>query len=384
MIDIGLGLLAGFWNYVVVFLLILTVVVFVHELGHFLVARWNGVRVEVFSIGFGRELFGHTARSGTRWRVSLLPLGGYVKMFGENDGITTADGGERPLTAEERAVSFKHKRVGQRASIVVAGPLANFVFGIVVLAILFMTVGKPLTPPVIGLVQPDSAAAEAGLLPGDRILRIDGEAVASFQDIQHIVRLRIGEPLALDIEREGRGIAVVARARVTELKDNFGNIQRLPVLGIGAPAGETEIVRYGPVSGMWTAVKETGAIVSATFTALGQMIQGTRDSEELGGPLRIAKGAGQAAQLGLLTVVGYTVILSINLGLINLFPIPLLDGGHLAFYAVEAVRGRPLGDRAQEYGFRIGLFLVFALMIFATRNDLVDLRVWEFFKGFFS
>ncbi len=382
MVEQGLGFLFGFWNYIVVFLLVLTVVVFVHELGHYLVARWAGVRVEVFSIGFGKELWGWTTKSGTRWRISLLPLGGYVKMFGEQEFAD--EGGGRTLTPEEKAVSFQHKSVGRRAAIVAAGPAANFVFGILLLAGMFMALGQPTTPPVIGTVQPDSAAAAAGLQVGDRIRSVADEDVATFQDLQQIVRLRIGESLPMVVLRDGRELSLIAHPRVTELTDNFGNVHRMPVLGIAAPEGSTEIRQHGLVSATATAVEETYGMVASTFTALGQMISGARDSNELGGPLRIAKGAGQAAQLGIGNVVFFVILLSINLGLINLFPIPMLDGGHLAYYAVEAVRGRPLGVRAQEYGFRIGLFLVFALMIFATRNDLVDLKVWEFFKGLTS
>lgn len=382
MVEHGLGLLFGFWNYIIVFLVVLTVVVFVHEMGHYLVARWAGVRVETFSVGFGRELWGWTAKSGTRWRISLLPLGGYVKMYGEHEFADDGDG--RPLTPEEKSVSFQHKSVGRRAAIVAAGPAANFIFGILLLAGMFMALGQPTTPPLVGMVQPDSAAQAAGLQPGDRIQRVAGEPVASFQDVQQIVRLRIGEPLEMVVLRDGSEVVLTAQARVTELTDNFGNVHRMPVLGIAAPEGSTEIRRHGPVSATATAVEETYKMVASTFTALGQMISGARDSNELGGPLRIAKGAGQAAQLGIESIVFFVILLSINLGLINLFPIPMLDGGHLAYYAVEAVRGRPLGVRAQEYGFRIGLFLVFALMIFATRNDLVDLKVWEFFKGLTS
>lgn len=382
MIEHGLGIVSGFWNYIVVFLLVLTVVVFVHELGHYLVARWAGVRVEVFSVGFGRELWGWTTKSGTRWRISLLPLGGYVKMFGEQ--MPDGDSPEPALTPQQKAESFQHKTVGQRAAIVAAGPFANFAFGILLLAGMFMMYGQPTTPPVIGMVQENSAAAEAGLQPGDRILRIGDESVSTFQDIQQIVRLRIGETLPMTVLRDGSEVQVTAMPRVSELTDALGNVHRMPVLGVGAPEGSTEIRRHGPVSATLSAARETVNMVSSTFTALGQMITGTRDSTEIGGPLRIAKGAGQAAQLGFESVVFFIILLSINLGLINLFPIPMLDGGHLAYYAVEAVRGRPLGMRAQEYGFRIGLFLVFALMLFATRNDLVDLKVWEFFKGLTS
>lgn len=380
MVEHSVGLLSGFWYYIVIFLAVLTVVVFVHELGHYLVARWAGVRVEVFSVGFGKELFGWTARSGTRWRVSLLPFGGYVRMFGEAGD----EGSERPLTAEEKAVAFSHKSVGRRAAIVAAGPASNFIFGILLLAGMFLMYGQPTTPAVVGHVEPGSAAADAGVQPGDRILRINGETVEDFQDIQHIVRLRIGEPLTLVVQRDEQEVALIAQPRVMQRKDVFGNDIRMPILGIGAPEGSTEIRQHGAVSALGAAVEETGGMVSSTFTALGQMISGARESTELGGPLRIAKGAGQAAQLGFASIVFFVILLSINLGLINLFPIPMLDGGHLAYYALEAVRGRPLGPRAQEYGFRIGLFLVFALMVFATRNDLVDLKVWEFLRGLTS
>jgi len=378
------GLVSNFWNFGIVFLLVLTVVVFIHELGHYLVARWNGVRIEVFSVGFGKELWGWTDKAGTRWRISLLPLGGYVKMFGDADA-TSSTGADVPMTPEEQAVSFHHKRVGQRAAIVFAGPAMNFIFGILVLALLFMFIGQPQTPAVVGAVTPDSPAATAGLQPGDKIVEVNGQPVRRFQDVQKIVRLGVGEPLDMLVVRDGREISLHAQPRVQEIEDNFGNKHRAPVLGVRSPeADTTEIVRHGPVSAVVTAVGETYTIVETTMTALGQMIAGTRDAEELGGPLRIAKGAGQAAQMGIISTVVFMVLISINLGLINLFPIPLLDGGHLAFYAVEAARGRPLSPRAQEYGFRVGMFLVLALMIFATRNDLLDLGVFEFVRGLIS
>ncbi len=375
-----MDILAFIYHYVFVFLAILSVVVFVHEGGHYLVARWNGVRVEVFSIGFGPELFGWNDKRGTRWRVSALPLGGYVKMFGDADPASmTGDG--RTMTEAERRVAFVHKNVWQRMAIVAAGPGANFVFGIVMLAAVFMVMGQPRTAPVVGSVIENSAAAEAGLAPGDRILTAGGSSIDTFQDLQQVVRLRLGEPLALLVLRDGREVALTANPRITEMTDMFGNVRKVPVLGIGAAADSTEVVQHGPGSALVEAVRETGGMVSATLEGLGQMITGVRPADELGGPLRIAKEAGQASQLGFATIVMITILLSINLGLINLFPIPLLDGGHLVFYAVEAVRGRPLGERAQEYGFRIGLFVVLALMIFATSNDLVDLKVWEMIKG---
>jgi|AGTN01.3.fsa_nt_gi RIP metalloprotease RseP len=375
--------IAGIWNYVVVFLLILTVVVFIHEGGHYLVARWNGVRVEVFSIGFGPEIWGYTARSGTRWRISALPLGGYVRMFGDADA-SSATGDGRVMTEAEKAVSFRYKRVGQRAAIVFAGPAANFLFAIVGLAIMFMAMGQQVIEPVVGQVQPGMAAEQAGLQAGDRIVAINGSKVERFQDIQRIVRLEIENPLQLSVERDGRVFSVTAKPRIVERKGMFGDMERVPVLGIAADPTMTRIVSFGPVGALVQALKETETMVTSTFIGIGQMLNGSRDSEELGGPIRIAKGAGEAAQSGIPSVFFYTILLSLNLGLINLFPIPVLDGGHLVFYAFEAILGRPLGEKAQEYGFRIGLFLVLALMVFATRNDIVTLPVWDTMKRMFS
>jgi regulator of sigma E protease len=374
-----LGSIATFIsNYILIFLLILTVVVFVHELGHYLVARWNGVRVEVFSVGFGRELFGWTDRHGTRWRLSLLPLGGYVKMFGDADAASRPDA--TPLTPEEQKVSFQHKRVGQRAAIVAAGPIANFIFAIIGLALLFMVVGQVVTPALVGGVVPGSAAEQAGLLTGDRILSANGEEIERFQDLQRIVRMNQDDRLELVFERDGQQRQAVAQLRMSEMKDPLGNVQQGRFLGIQAPQGSTQVIRYGPGEAAWQAVKQVHLFVDLTLSEVGRMVS-TGDAENLGGPIGIAKGAGQAAELGIDTVVFYMILLSINLGLINLFPIPLLDGGHLMFYGFEAVRGKPLGPKAQEYGFRIGFFLVFALMLIGTGNDL---KVRTFLEQLFS
>ncbi|HLO77051.1 MAG TPA: RIP metalloprotease RseP [Magnetospirillum sp.] len=375
--------LAGIWNYVVVFFIILTVVVFVHEAGHFLVARWNGVKVEVFSIGFGPEIWGWTAKSGTRWRVSLLPLGGYVKMFGDADAAS-ALGDDRPMTEAEKAVSFRHKRVGQRAAVVFAGPAANFIFTIVGLAIMFMVLGQQVTEPVIGELQAGMPAESAGLKVGDRVVAINGTAIDRFQDIQRIVRLELEQPLSIEVDRAGAHVTVVATPRIIERKGMFGDLEKVPVLGIAVDGTHTRIIKHNPLSAVALALRETETMVTSTFVGIGQMVRGTRDSDELGGPIRIAKGAGEAAQGGFTSVVFYTILLSLNLGLINLFPIPVLDGGHLVFYAFEAILGRPLGEKAQEYGFRIGLFLVLALMVFATRNDIVALPVWDMVKRLLS
>lgn len=377
------NVLHGVWYYVVIFLLIITIVVFVHELGHFLVARWNGVRVDVFSIGFGPELWGWTARSGTRWRVALVPLGGYVKFFGDEDASSTRPS-DQPMTEEEKQGAFQFKRVGQRAAVVFAGPAANFVFAILGLAGLFWVMGQPVTEPVVGGVYPGTAAEEAGLRAGDRIEAINGQAVARFQDIQKVVRLEIEQPLTLDVLRGTETLTIVARPRIDMRKGMFGDMEKVPILGVSADPARTRIIRHSPVSAMGESLRETESMVRSTFIGIGQILSGTRNSDELGGPIRIAKGAGEAAQLGVSSVIYYIILLSLNLGLINLFPIPVLDGGHLLFYAFEAILGRPLGEKAQEYGFRIGLFLVFALMIFATRNDIVSLPVWEAVVRHFS
>jgi regulator of sigma E protease len=367
-------------TYIVPFLLILTVLVFVHEFGHYLIARWNRVRVEVFSIGFGPELFGWWDRAGTRWKFSTIPLGGYVKMFGDSDpssGLPAA--GLARLAQAERDVSFHYKRLGQRAAIVAAGPLANFLFAVVVLAILFMTYGQPFTPAEVGQVQPGSAAEQGGIRPGDVIVSIDGSAVHRFEDVQQSVRLNPGVPMTIVVRRDGQDQTLHVTPGRTELTDRFGNRYEIGLLGI-ARSG-MEYVRRDPATAIIQAGTETWDLSAATLKAVWQIAIGTRATDELGGPLRIAQMSGEVAQGGVVAVLWFMAVLSINLGLINFFPVPVLDGGHLLFYAAEAVRGKPLGQRAQEYGFRIGLALVVTLMVFATWNDLVHLRIVEFVKG---
>ncbi|MDX1711691.1 MAG: RIP metalloprotease RseP [Rhodovibrionaceae bacterium] len=365
--------------YVVPFLIILTILVFVHELGHYWVARRAGVKVEVFSIGFGPELFGWNDRAGTRWKFSIVPLGGYVKMFGDSGAASTPGEGLDEMPPEQRAVSFHHKALWQRFLIVLAGPLANFIFAIVLLAGLFVISGQPFTPAVVGEVVPDSPAAEAGFQPEDRIVAIDGQEIARFEEVQRIVALRPGQELRVTVERDGSRVALEAVPQRVEQTDVLGNTQEIGRLGISRRG--VEYVRHGPASAVWQAVRETAALSVSTLEAVGQIITGTRNAEELGGPLRIAQMSGEVANLGLIAVIWFMAVLSVNLGLINLFPIPMLDGGHLLFYLFEAVRGKPLGERMQEYGFRIGLALVFSLMLFVTWNDLAQLRVFEFLRG---
>ena len=376
-----MDLFGGLIGYILPFVLVLSVLVFVHELGHYWVARRCGVKVEAFSIGFGPEIFGFNDRAGTRWKFSVLPLGGYVRMFGDGDATSSRSDG-RVFTEGERKISFQHQSVGKRAAIVFAGPAANYLFAIVVLAGVFMVYGQPYTPADVGTVQPGSAAEAAGIKPGDLIVEMDGQRIDRFEEIQNIVRLSPGRSLPVVVERDGQRVALEATPTLNNVQDRFGHSYPVGMLGIGRTG--MEFRHLDPLSALGAAVGETYTITVGTLQAVGQMIAGSRGTEELGGPLRIAQMSGEVAQTGLISLVWFTAMLSINLGMINLFPVPMLDGGHLVYYAAEALRGRPLGERAQEYGFRIGLALVLTLMVFATWNDLVHLRVVDFFRDLIS
>ena len=375
---------SALWVYVVPFLIILTVVVFVHELGHYAVARWTGVRVEVFSIGFGPEIAGWNDTRGTRWKISWVPLGGYVKFFGDANAASTARADTGEMIASERAVSFHHKRLDQRTAIVSAGPIANLVFAVVVYAVLFSTFGQPYAPPVVHGVVAGSAAEEAGFEPGDRIVDIDGASVRRFQEVQQIVRLSPERALSIVVLRKGERLFLRVTPRRTEFTDNFGRRHQVGMLGVSRDGG-VEVVRHNPLNAAVLATRETGRVISLTLGYVGQVIIGARSGEEIGGPIGIARISGEVFQISAAAVLSFVAVLSISLGLINLFPIPLLDGGHLLFYAIEAVRGRPLGERSQEYGFRIGLALVLSLMVYATWNDLSNIpQVVNFLSGLFS
>ncbi len=364
------------WDYAVPFLVVLTVLVFVHELGHYWVARRCGVRVEVFSIGFGPEVFGWTDKKDTRWKISAIPLGGYVKMFGELEIESTAEGeAPRPLSAAERQVSFRHKSLGRRAAIVFAGPAANFIFAIIVLASLFSILGQPFTPAEIGAVMEDSAAAKAGLQPGDLIVRIDGGAIERFEQVQQIIRMNPGLPVELVVVRDGAEVAFQITPTIREVTDRLGNNMRIGLLGVTRQG--VAFKQHDPFTAVWRAILETWDLSVGTLQAVGQIITGVRSSDELGGPIKIAQMSGAVWKAGVVSVVSFMALLSINLGLINLFPIPMLDGGHLLYFACEAIRGRPLGEKVQEFGFRIGLVLVFGLMLFVIINDLINIPIWN-------
>jgi regulator of sigma E protease len=367
----------GFW-----FLVLLTVLVFIHELGHFLVARACGVRVEVFSIGFGPELFGWTDRTGTRWKFSWLPLGGYVRMFGQEDNVIEGESA-RPMTREERAVSFRHKGVGARMAIVVAGPLANYVFAILVFAVLYASAGKLSVAPIVGEVVANSPAAEAGVASGDRIVSVEGMKVEDFNDISYAVQSNLGNKLTIELSRNGQPVTVAVEPRLVHDKDEQGN--DLSFVGLGMRSSKQHEVAKLPVGEAFLSANvDVYRATVGTLKGLWQMVVGARSSQEVGGVLRIAKMSGDVAQFGLISFIAFAAALSVNLGLINLFPVPLLDGGHLVYYAIEAVRGRPLGERAQEFGLKVGLALVLSLMLFATWNDLVYLKVVDFVKSLFT
>ena len=366
----------GLIGYIIPFLFVLTVVVFFHELGHFLVARWAGVKVLTFSLGFGPELAGFNDRHGTRWKISAIPLGGYVKFFGDDSEASTPSPEMlASMTEEERAGSFHHKKVGPRAAIVAAGPIANFLLAIVIFAGMSLYFGKPSSIPRVDAIQPDSVAASVGFKVGDVVASIDGHGIESFADMQRIVSTSAGSALVFRVKRDGAFVTLTATPALREVKDLFGNSHRIGVLGIqysarpddpkSAPVGYLESVKIG--------IEQSWFIVTSTFKFIGALFVGAGSSADVGGPLRIAQLSGQAASLGFQFVLQLCAVLSVSIGLLNLFPVPLLDGGHLLFYAIEVVRGRPLSDRAMEMGFRIGLGLVLMLMVFATYNDILHL-----------
>ena len=366
----------GVVSYTVPFLFVLTIVVFFHELGHFLVARWCGVRVLVFSIGFGRELLGFNDRHGTRWKLSLIPLGGYVKFFGDDSAASTPDQASlASMDATERQHSFFHQNVWRRAAIVVAGPVANFLLAIVIFASIFTFYGKQSTAARVDSIQPGSAAAEAGLAAGDVVLSIDGKTIETFSDMQRIVSGNAGRTLELTVERGGVRQAVKATPALREVKDSFGNVHRIGVLGISRSMSpdDLKLQPVNPLSAIVMGAEETWFVVERTLSYLGGVVSGREAADQLGGPIRIAQVSGQVATAGFIALIHLAAVLSVSIGLLNLFPIPLLDGGHLLFYAIEAIRGRPLSERAQEMGFRVGLAIVVMLMIFATFNDILHL-----------
>jgi len=366
----------GVVAYIIPFLFVLSLVVFFHELGHFLVARWCGVRVLVFSIGFGPEIVGFNDRHGTRWKISAIPLGGFVKFFGDENAASVPDSARLAvMDADERAHSFMFQPVAKRAAIVIAGPLANFLLAIVIFAGVFMLYGKQTMSARVDSVQADSAAAEAGFKAGDVVVAINGRPIENFTEMQRIVGSSAGEMLAVTVDRDGSQLVLNAKPALKEVKDNFGNVQRVGILGISRSMAPEDLKLHpvAPPQAVVLAVQETWSVIERTLGYIGGVIAGREAANQLGGPIRIAQMSGQVASFGFVPLIQLAAVLSVSIGLLNLFPIPLLDGGHLLFYLIEGVRGRPLSERAQEVGFRIGLAIVLMLMIFATFNDIVHL-----------
>jgi len=373
--------------YVGAFLSVLTVVVFFHELGHFSIARLCGVRVETFSIGFGRELFGWNDSKGTRWKICLLPLGGYVKFWGDESAASTPDGEAlKKMTPAEQAVSFHHKSLPQKMAVVMAGPLANFVLALVILTALYTVLGRTVTVPRVDGVQPGSAAEQAGFKPGDIVRTINGRVIEDFADLQRNVMLASGDSLLIEISRDGQALQLVATPRLEEFTDPYGNVQRRGLLGIMHTADAADQVRHkvGPLSAFALGAKEVYYIVDQTFVYIGRVFAGKEGADQMGGPLRIAQISGQVAQVSIAALIHLTAVLSVSIGLINLFPVPMLDGGHLMFYVIEAVIRRPVNPRVLDFSYRIGFAAVISLMIFVTWNDLVNLHVVDFLTGLFS
>lgn len=365
-----------FWllSYVVPFLVVLTIIVFVHEMGHYLVARWNGIAIQTFSIGFGKELIGFTDKSGTRWRISAIPLGGYVRFVGD---MNAASGGvdEDVVRSASPALQrrlFVNKNVWQRIAVVFAGPAANVLFTFFILYALLVGFGRYTISPVIDTVTAESVAAEAGLEPGDLIVSIDGYKVRGFEDLQRLVATAPERTVTIVLERDGEAQTVVLTPESSSTTDRFGNTHRVGMIGVGKDIDPSDVTVYrpGPVEAVGMTFEEIRFIVDRTAAFLGDFFVGRGDVEQLGGPVKVAQVSGQVASLGIVALINLMALLSLNIGIFNLLPIPMLDGGHLLYYGIEAARGRPLSQRVQEIGYRFGLAVVFTLTVFTLINDI--------------
>ena len=362
------------WFMVIAFLCVIGPLVIIHELGHYWVARWFGIGAETFSIGFGRKIAGWTDKRGTLWKIGWLPLGGYVRFVGDEDAASAA-GDQSKLSAADRKRSFHLRPVYQRFLVVLAGPMANFLFAILIFTIFFMTVGAPRTANIVDRLEPGSAAQAAGIMPGDRIVGIGGRQTDTFEQVSHIVTMHPDELVSVAVVRAGETRHVPVKIGVRYEQDRFGQKFRIGRLGIWS--GQLNYARLGVFEAMPAATSYTITLTRSMIEGIWQIISGRRSVEELGGPLKIAQVAGQQASLGLLPFIQLVALISINLGFINLLPVPMLDGGHLLFYSIEAVRRRPVSAEAQDWAFRGGLALLLALLLFTTFNDLGSFGLWD-------
>ncbi|MET0438524.1 MAG: RIP metalloprotease RseP [Devosia sp.] len=361
-------------SYVIPFLAVLTVIVFVHEMGHYLVARWNGVAIQAFSIGFGRELIGWNDRHGTRWKISAIPLGGYVRFAGDMNASSMPDPDAPELHDPDLAPRlFVNKSVWQRIAIVAAGPIANVLLTFLILYALLLSYGRETVPAVIGEVIAGSVAEAAGFEPGDTILSVDGYVVRGFEDFQRYVATSPAREVVIEIERGASTDTLRLVPEPVVIQDRFGNDQRIGRIGVSRNIEEADIQLYrpGPIEAVGMTVDEIRFIVQRTGAFLGDFFVGRGDVQQLSGPVKVAKVSGEVATLGIIALINLMALLSLNIGIFNLLPVPMLDGGHLLYYLIEAVRGRPLSMRVQEMGFRFGFALVLALMVFTLFNDTV-------------
>ena len=354
------------------FFIVLSTIVFVHEFGHYIIAKICGVKIEAFSIGFGKEVVGFNDRSGTRWKLSLLPLGGYVKMYGDSSAASTADDeAMEQMSEEQKKLTFHHKSLPRKMAIVSAGPIFNFILTIGIFTYFIMTTGLPSVDPIVGQTMPGSPAAEAGLQAGDRIFQINSDKVTSFSDIPYLISTNLGTPVTLHILRNNQRVEVILTPRETESDDGLGNKVKHPLIGIKSAEIKYEKAHIGQA--LAEATRRTGLICTTTLKVIGQMLTGQRGAHDLKGPIGIAQLSGQATEKDFHTTLWLIAMLSANLGLVNLFPIPLLDGGHLLYYAVEGASGKPLAQKVQEYGFRFGFIVLMTLMAFTLLNDIVKI-----------
>ena len=364
---------------VIAFLLVIGPLVFLHELGHYTAGRWFGVKAEAFSIGFGREIFGLTDRRGTRWKFGWIPMGGYVRFAGDMNPASQPSDDWLSLPAAERNQTFQAKPLWQRAIIVAAGPVTNFIIAILILAAFALIYGDPRTPPIAGPIQPNSVAAAAHFQPGDRFERVAGRSVATFEDVVRIVKFRPGEALRFDMRRAGKPYSITVAPGATTERDRFGNTYKFGRLGVLATAPVR--VPVSLIEAPVVATRQVGQILRLMTDTLGQVISGRRPAKELGGPLSIANASGEQMARGIDSFIFFVALISINLGFINLLPVPMLDGGHLLFYAIEGVRRKSVDARVQEWAFRSGLLLLLSLMLFVTFNDLASFGLWRGLAG---
>lgn len=377
-LSLSAGGLQGFLTFVVPFLVVLTIIVFVHEMGHFLVARWCGVKIDVFAVGFGRRIASFVDKKGTRWQIGWIPLGGFVKFAGDMSASSAPDREALAgMSEEESETAFHKKSVAQRAAVVAGGPLANFLLAILIFAGIVMVVGRVVTAPLVDQIRPDSPAAIAGFQVGDNIKKIGSSNIESFNDLQRIVSGSGGTELTFEVDRGGKLVTLKATPELREIEDGLGNKVRIGILGITRNTQNDRVVeKLGPIAALGYGVEQSWFVIDRTFGYLKNVFAGREKADQIGGPIRIAQITGQVASVSLIALLNLAAVLSVSIGLINLFPVPMLDGGHLLYYAIEAVRGKPLSERMQDYGMRVGLALVVMLMLFATYNDIRHLSIF--------